>query len=169
MLSSCWFLFLSAFATAGGLPYGLTARVNDVWIQQSLTEAPQVEAESALSDAVEENLGFLAGSIEGMKRRILAVRERGRVLLAGVRDETNDIPSVLNRITLGKGTGEFLRIVAKMMMLFGISLAAVFSATALTAFIVDTRSIIIAADVNLDHTVRPEPETALDILRRLKA
>ena len=36
-------------------------------------------------------------------------------------------------------------------------------------FIVDTRSIIIAADVNLDHTVRPEPETALDILRQLKA
>jgi len=36
-------------------------------------------------------------------------------------------------------------------------------------FIVDTRSIIIAADVNLDHTVRPEPETALDILRKIKA
>jgi hypothetical protein len=27
---------------------------------------------------------------------------------------------------------------------------------------------IMAADVNLDHTVRPEPETALDILRQLK-
>lgn len=36
-------------------------------------------------------------------------------------------------------------------------------------FILDTRSIIIASDVNLDHTVRPEPETALDILRQLKA
>ncbi len=36
-------------------------------------------------------------------------------------------------------------------------------------FIVDTRSIIIAADVNLDHTVRPEPETALELLRQLKA
>ncbi len=36
-------------------------------------------------------------------------------------------------------------------------------------FIVDKRSIIIAADVNLDHTVRPEPETVLDALKILKA
>jgi peroxiredoxin len=36
-------------------------------------------------------------------------------------------------------------------------------------FIVDKRSVIIAADVNLDHTVRPEPETALDALKILKA
>jgi peroxiredoxin len=35
-------------------------------------------------------------------------------------------------------------------------------------FIVDKRSIIVAADVNLDHTVRPEPETALDALKNLR-
>jgi small-conductance mechanosensitive channel len=98
--------------------------MNDVWIRQPLIEELQIEVvQSASLSADEEDHGFLAGSIETMKRRILAVRERGRVFLAGVRDESNDIPSVLNRITEGKGAGEFLRIVAKMMMVFGISLA----------------------------------------------
>jgi peroxiredoxin len=35
-------------------------------------------------------------------------------------------------------------------------------------FIVDQEAVIRAADVNLDHTVRPEPETAIDVLRGLK-
>jgi peroxiredoxin len=34
-------------------------------------------------------------------------------------------------------------------------------------FIVDRQAVIRAADVNLDHTVRPEPDTALEVLRNL--
>ena len=34
-------------------------------------------------------------------------------------------------------------------------------------FIVDQHSVIQAADVNLDHTMRPEPASALDVLRKL--
>jgi peroxiredoxin len=36
-------------------------------------------------------------------------------------------------------------------------------------FIVDQHAVIRAADVNLDHTIRPEPDTAIDVLRRLKS
>jgi peroxiredoxin len=35
-------------------------------------------------------------------------------------------------------------------------------------FIVDQRAVIQAADVNLDHTVRPEPAAALEVLKRLR-
>jgi peroxiredoxin len=35
-------------------------------------------------------------------------------------------------------------------------------------FIVDQNGVIRAADVNLDHTVRPEPDTAVEVLRGLK-
>jgi peroxiredoxin len=35
-------------------------------------------------------------------------------------------------------------------------------------FIVDQQAVIRAADVNLDHTIRPEPDTAIDALRILK-
>ena len=35
-------------------------------------------------------------------------------------------------------------------------------------FIVDQKDVIRAADVNLDHTVRPEPDTAIEVLRGLK-
>ena len=35
-------------------------------------------------------------------------------------------------------------------------------------FIVDQHAVIGAADVNLDHTVRPEPDTAIEALRILK-
>ena len=35
-------------------------------------------------------------------------------------------------------------------------------------FIVDQHAVIRAADVNLDHTVRPEPDTAIEVLRGLK-
>ena len=35
-------------------------------------------------------------------------------------------------------------------------------------FIVDQQAVIRAADVNLDHTVRPEPDTAIEVLRGLK-
>jgi len=34
-------------------------------------------------------------------------------------------------------------------------------------FIVDQQAVIRAADVNLDHTVRPEPDTAVEALRNL--
>ncbi len=34
-------------------------------------------------------------------------------------------------------------------------------------FIVDQNAVIRAADVNLDHTMRPEPATALEVLRNL--
>ena len=34
-------------------------------------------------------------------------------------------------------------------------------------FIVDQQAVIRAADVNLDHTVRPEPDTAIEVLRNL--
>ena len=34
-------------------------------------------------------------------------------------------------------------------------------------FIVDQNAVIRAADVNLDHTMRPEPASALDVLRNL--
>ncbi len=36
-------------------------------------------------------------------------------------------------------------------------------------FIVDQHAVIRAADVNLDHTVRPEPDTAIEVLRILKS
>jgi peroxiredoxin len=36
-------------------------------------------------------------------------------------------------------------------------------------FIVDQQAVIRAADVNLDHTVRPEPDTAIEVLRILKS
>jgi peroxiredoxin len=36
-------------------------------------------------------------------------------------------------------------------------------------FIVDQQVVIRGADVNLDHTVRPEPDTAIETLRILKA
>lgn len=36
-------------------------------------------------------------------------------------------------------------------------------------FIVDRNAVIQAADVNLDHTVRPEPASALEVLRNLRA
>ncbi len=36
-------------------------------------------------------------------------------------------------------------------------------------FIVDQHAVIRAADVNLDHTVRPEPDTAVEVLRILKS
>jgi len=35
-------------------------------------------------------------------------------------------------------------------------------------FIVDQKGVIRAEDVNLDHTVRPEPDTAIEVLRGLK-
>ena len=35
-------------------------------------------------------------------------------------------------------------------------------------FIVDQQAVIRAADVNLDHTVRPEPDTAIEALKMLK-
>ena len=35
-------------------------------------------------------------------------------------------------------------------------------------FIVDQDAVIRAADVNLDHTIRPEPDTATEVLRILK-
>ena len=35
-------------------------------------------------------------------------------------------------------------------------------------FIVDQQAIIRAAEVNLDHTIRPEPDTAIEVLRILK-
>lgn len=35
-------------------------------------------------------------------------------------------------------------------------------------FIVDQDAVIRAAGVNLDHTVRPEPQTAIEVLRGLK-
>jgi len=35
-------------------------------------------------------------------------------------------------------------------------------------FIVDQQAVIRAADVNLDHTVRPEPDTAVKVLRNLR-
>lgn len=35
-------------------------------------------------------------------------------------------------------------------------------------FIVDQEAVIRAVDVNLDHTVRPEPDTAIKVLRGLK-
>jgi len=34
-------------------------------------------------------------------------------------------------------------------------------------FIVDQNAVIQAADVNLDHTMRPEPASALDVLKKL--
>jgi peroxiredoxin len=34
-------------------------------------------------------------------------------------------------------------------------------------FIVDQRAVIRAAEVNLDHTMRPEPASALDVLKKL--
>jgi hypothetical protein len=34
-------------------------------------------------------------------------------------------------------------------------------------FIVDQHAVIRAADVNLDHTIRPEPDTAIEALRLL--
>ena len=34
-------------------------------------------------------------------------------------------------------------------------------------FIVDQRAVIKASDVNLDHTVRPEPSSAVDVLKNL--
>lgn len=34
-------------------------------------------------------------------------------------------------------------------------------------FIVDQRTVIRAAEVNLDHTVRPEPASAIDVLKKL--
>ena len=34
-------------------------------------------------------------------------------------------------------------------------------------FIVDQQGVIRAADVNLDHTVRPEPDTAIAVLKNL--
>ena len=34
-------------------------------------------------------------------------------------------------------------------------------------FIIDQQAVIRAADVNLDHTVRPEPDTAIEVLRKL--
>ena len=34
-------------------------------------------------------------------------------------------------------------------------------------FIVDQHAVIRAAEVNLDHTMRPEPASALDVLRNL--
>ena len=36
-------------------------------------------------------------------------------------------------------------------------------------FIVDQHADIRAVDVNLDHTVRPEPDTAIEVLRILKS
>ena len=36
-------------------------------------------------------------------------------------------------------------------------------------FIVDQHAVIQAADVNLDHTVRPEPASVLEELRSLQA
>ncbi len=36
-------------------------------------------------------------------------------------------------------------------------------------FIVDEKGVIRAADVNLDHTVRPEPDTAIEVLKGLKS
>ena len=35
-------------------------------------------------------------------------------------------------------------------------------------FVVDQQAIIRAADVNLDHTIRPEPDTAIEALKNLK-
>ena len=35
--------------------------------------------------------------------------------------------------------------------------------------VVDQQAIIRAADVNLDHTVRPEPDTAIAVLKSLSA
>ena len=35
-------------------------------------------------------------------------------------------------------------------------------------FIVDQDAVIRAADVNLDHTIRPEPDTAIEVLKILK-
>jgi len=35
-------------------------------------------------------------------------------------------------------------------------------------FIVDQHAVIRATDVNLDYTVRPEPDTAIEVLRILK-
>jgi peroxiredoxin len=34
-------------------------------------------------------------------------------------------------------------------------------------FIVDQQGVIRAADVNLDHTIRPEPDTAIEVLKKL--
>jgi len=34
-------------------------------------------------------------------------------------------------------------------------------------FIVDRQAVIRAADVNLDHTIRPEPDTAVEVLKAL--
>jgi hypothetical protein len=34
-------------------------------------------------------------------------------------------------------------------------------------FIVDQQGVIRAADVNLDHTIRPEPETAIEALKMI--
>jgi len=35
-------------------------------------------------------------------------------------------------------------------------------------FIVDQNGVIRTADVNLDHPVRPEPDTAIEVLKGLK-
>lgn len=35
-------------------------------------------------------------------------------------------------------------------------------------FIVDQQAIIRAADVNLDHTIRPEPDTAIEVLKIIR-
>jgi peroxiredoxin len=35
-------------------------------------------------------------------------------------------------------------------------------------FIVDQHAVIRAADVNFDHTIRPEPDTAIEALKNLK-
>jgi len=35
-------------------------------------------------------------------------------------------------------------------------------------FIVDQHAVIQAADVNLDHTIRPEPASAIEVLRNLR-
>jgi len=34
-------------------------------------------------------------------------------------------------------------------------------------FIIDRDGVIRAADVNLDHTIRPEPDTAIEVLKNL--
>jgi hypothetical protein len=34
-------------------------------------------------------------------------------------------------------------------------------------FVVDQQAVIRAADVNFDHTIRPEPDTAIEALKNL--
>ncbi|MDZ7579348.1 MAG: hypothetical protein U5R30_01630 [Deltaproteobacteria bacterium] len=36
-------------------------------------------------------------------------------------------------------------------------------------FIIDRNAVIQAAEVHLDHTVRPEPASAIEVLRKLRA